>query len=59
MQRLKNRNNNMQGMRRVIYIDEDSDKDVSDDNEEKLVLQIDGKGHFHLFYGSHHVFKLF
>ena len=29
-------------MRRVNYIDEESDDDVFDDNEEQLVLQIDG-----------------
>ena len=31
-------------MQRVNYIDEDSDDDVSDDNEGHLVLHIDGNG---------------
>ena len=44
MQRLKNKNNNLQGIRRVNYIDEDTDEDSSGDNEEQLVLQIDGNG---------------
>ena len=40
---LKSRNNS-QGMRRVNYIDEDTEEDKTDDNEEQFVLQIDGNG---------------
>ena len=43
MKRLNARNSNTQGMRRVNYIEE-SDASTSDDNEEQLVLQIDGNG---------------
>ena len=43
MKRLNARNSNTQGMRRVNYIEE-SDGSTSDDNEEQLVLQIDGNG---------------
>ena len=43
MKRLNARNSNTQSMRRVNYIGE-SDASTSDDNEEQLVLQIDGNG---------------
>ena len=43
MKRLNARNSNTQVMRRVNYIEE-SDASTSDDNEEQLVLQIDGNG---------------
>ena len=43
MKRLNARNSNTQSMRRVNYIEE-SDASTSDDNEEQLVLQIDGNG---------------
>ena len=44
MKRLKFKNNSTQGMRRVNYIDEESDDELSDDNEKQLVLQIDTNG---------------
>ena len=44
LQRLKSRNNNFQGMRRVNYIDEESEDEEFDSNEEQLVLQVDGNG---------------
>ena len=44
LERLKSRNSIFQEMRRVSYIDEESEDDESDSNEEQLVLQIDGSG---------------
>ena len=44
LQRLKSTSSNFQGMRRVNYIDEESEEEESDSNEEQLVLQIDGNG---------------
>ena len=44
LQRLKSKNNKFQEMRRVNYIDDESESDESDSNEEQLVLQIDGSG---------------
>ena len=44
LQRLKSRSNNFQGMRRVNYIDEESEEEESDSNEEQLVFQIGGNG---------------
>ena len=44
MELLKFKNNNTQGLRRVNYINEESDDEVSDDNKKQLVLQIDGIG---------------
>ena len=43
-QRLKSRSNNFQGMRRVNYIDEESEEEESDSIEEQSVLQMDGNG---------------
>ena len=59
LQRLKSRSSNFQGMRRVNYIDEESEEEESDSNEEQLVLQIDGKGSKPFLYGGNHVWKLF
>ena len=44
LQRLISRSNIFQVMRRVNYVDEESEEEESDSNEEQLVLQIDGNG---------------